>query len=143
MGLFKRRPPSPFTVSVQIYTGSEWLEVKGESAFQTVLESIAGPKCEDGYNLPVDVVLIREPDNQYDPNAIAVYATDPRTNQAAKVGFVVKPLAEKLAPVLDEKNAAGETVGMEGYIRGGWQRGNGDEGHYGIWLLYDPVDFGI
>ena len=140
MALFRRRPTS---AEVHVYSGSEWLEVKGESAFQPNLEAIAGPKCHDGYNLPVDAVLIREPDNPHDANAIAVYATDPRTGRASKVGFVGRPAVERLAPAIDRKNAAGETVGMEGYIRGGWLRSDGDEGHYGIWLSYDPADFGL
>lgn len=138
--LFKKRKPSETTV--QIYGGSEWLEVKGEAAHQSVLESIAGPKTEEGYDLAVEVVLIREPDNEYDKSAIAVHAVSPQTGEARKVGYVAKETAAKMAPALDKINAAGETVGLEGYIRGGWIR-DGDEGHYGIWLLYDPSDFGL
>ena len=89
------------------------------------------------------MVVVREPDNQYDRNAIAVHAVSPRTGKAQNVGYVVKEMAAKLAPVLDKKKAAGETVGLEGHIRGGWLRSDGDEGHYGISLLYDPSDFGL
>ncbi len=131
MALFKRRKPSSKT-TVQIYSGSEWLEVKGEASYQPTLEAIAGPKTEEGYNLPVEAVLIREPDNQYDPFAIAVHAVSPRTEQALKVGYVSKEMAARLAPVLDKKGAAGETVGLEGHIRGGLVRSDCDECHYGI-----------
>lgn len=139
IALFKRRR----SVTAQIYGGDTGLEVKGESHYQSVLEAIAGPKTEDGYDPPVDVVLIREPDNTYDPLAIAVHAVSPQLGQAIKVGYVAKEVAARMSPALDAKNAAGETVGLLGRIRGGWLRSDGDEGHYGIWLMYDPSDFGL
>ena len=144
MGFFKRRDkPTGKKMEVQVYSGSEWLRVKGESNYQRELEAIAGPKTEEGYDLPIVGVLMREPDNQYDPNAIAVYAASPRTGHALKVGYVNRDDAAAMAPGLDRLNAQGETVGLEGRIRGGWLRDDGDEGHFGIWLLYDPADFGI
>lgn len=143
MGLFKRRPKTRnVTLNVQIYTGRNQMEVKGESHYQHNLAAVAGPKSDIGYNLPVDVVLIREPDNEYDPNAIAVYAA--AREEGAKgvmVGYVAKEIAVGLAPAIDRKNEEGEVVGLEGMIRGGWDRGGGDTGHYGIFLTYDPRDF--
>jgi len=130
-------------VSLLVSTSPRRLEVKGESAYQNVLESIAGPKNVDRYNLSVNTVLLREPDNPNDENAIGVYATNPRTNQAAKVDYIERGMAEDLAPAIDQKNAQGEMVGLVGHIRGGWRRADGNEGHYGIWLLYDPDDFGL
>ena len=142
MSLFRRQPKAQ-TMTVTMYDGSSWLEVKGESSLQQVLETIAGGRTEDGQNLPVNCVLIRERDNEYDPNAIKVFATDPLTNQAMMVGYINRSDAARLAPGIDQKNAAGEQVGMVGQVRGGWDRGDGDTGHFGIWLLYDPADFGM
>ena len=71
-----------------MYDVPEWFEVKGESIHQDRLSAICGGKTEGGHNLPVNAVLVREPDNPEDENAIAVYATDPRTNQAVKVGWM-------------------------------------------------------
>jgi len=59
------------------------------------------------------------------------------------VGYINRSDAARLAPGIDQKNAAGEQVGMVGQVRGGWDRGDGDTGHFGIWLLYDPADFGM
>ena len=46
-----------------------------------------------------------------------------------------------MAPILDTKNGEGEQVGLVGRIRGGRDRGDGDTGHYGIWLVNDPAEF--
>lgn len=143
MGLFRKRRAreSQDDLVVQVYSGHEWLEVKGESHYQDALASIAGPKTKDGYDLPVDCVLVREPENPYDPNAIAVFATDPSTGRSVMVGHINRESCITMAPVLDAKSGEGEQVGLVGHILGGWDRGDGDTGHYGIWLLYDPADF--
>jgi hypothetical protein len=139
MGLFRRSRDREVRVSV--YTGTTDLEVKGEASYQEALALVAGPKTEEGHNTPATAVLVREPNNPYDPNAIAVYATA-RNGTAVQVGYVNGPEAQKLAPALDRLAAEGITVGLEGTVVGGWNRGGGDEGSYGIWLKYDPADFG-
>jgi hypothetical protein len=145
MGFFKRRAsdPDPAFQTATLYSGTEWLEVKGEASYQGVLESIAGPKNPEGYNFLVQAVLVREPDNPYDSSAIAVYAMSPRDATAVKVGHIPRDKAALLTPAIERKNAEGRHVALEGYIRGGWLRPGGDEGKYGIWLLYDPADFGL
>lgn len=115
------------------------LEVKGEASYQGALAAIAGPKTEEGYSLPVTAVLHREPENRYDPNAIAVHVNDAR-DKPRLVGYVNRTDAERLAPAIDRMNRDGKIVGMRGTIVGGWRRGD-DVGHYGIWLSYNPADF--
>lgn len=141
MSLFKKRKSVPTTLKVTVYSGEKRLEVRGEVYYQDALAQLAGPKTEDGYDLPVDCVLIREPDNEFDANAIAVYAAQAHTDKAVMVGHVNRVAAVVWAPVIDAKNAAGEQVGLVGRIRGGWERGDGDSGYYGITLFYDPADF--
>ncbi|MCL2882695.1 MAG: single-stranded-DNA-specific exonuclease RecJ, partial [Coriobacteriia bacterium] len=73
---------------------------------------------------PADpLVLRREPDNTYDPHAIAVVAT--RLGAAgAQIGFLNRALSAELAPVLDEGSASYTveleqvTGGEEGRSRG-------------------------
>ncbi len=146
MGFFKKAVRSPKSerrsASVDIYGGDELLEVKGEASYQAELEAIAGPRTERGKDFPVDAVLIREPENEYDSNAIAVYATRrDGTLGAQKVGYVNRVSAEAMTPAIDRKNRLGETIGLEGRIVGGWDGGDGDTGLFGIWLKYDPNDF--
>jgi len=143
MPLFsKRSKKQSRQVEVTVFTGEVPLEVKGEASYQKALELIAGPKTDSGHSHDCVGVLVREPKNPYDQNAIAVHAEDGRGN-AILVGYVNRADAARLAPAIDRLNAAGTQVAMEATIIGGWDRGDGDEGHYGIWLRYDPTDFGL
>jgi hypothetical protein len=47
--------------------------------------------------------LVREPDNEHDLNAIAVYA-DLKDEDNVKIGYVPRDLAEQLAKLLDQGN---------------------------------------
>lgn len=48
---------------------------------------------------PIEVLLVREPDNQYDPNAVQVHL--PILGREGFVGFIPATTAIKLAPKLD------------------------------------------
>jgi hypothetical protein len=68
------------------------------------------------------------PDNPYDPNAVAVYIA------GRKVGHLPRPAAQAFAPV-DRRLAEQRQVGAcSATITGGWDRGDGDTGHFGITL---------
>jgi hypothetical protein len=86
--------------------------VRGESRYQDELISIAGPPCENGYLVPKEVVLIREPNNSFDKNAIKVEI------EKKKVGYIAKELAEKIAPVFDSNKC--KSLLIAGLIRGGF-----------------------
>lgn len=63
-------------------------------------------------------ILRREPDNEFDPNAVAVWARNP-SGRAVRVGYVNKGLARRLAKRLD----AGENIDgvfMRGDAPGVW-----------------------
>jgi|GEM_PF-3065937 len=51
------------------------------------------------------LVLEREPDNEYDPNAIAVYCDSPDLDEYKKIGYLSRELAAKLAPLMDAGNS--------------------------------------
>jgi hypothetical protein len=141
VALFKRKPTTSSGANVEVLTGDQWLEVKGESHYQRELESIAGPLTEEGHNIPIVSLLVREPDNPADRNAIAVHAVRPSDNQPIIVGYVNRDDAARMAPALDRMNRQGRAVGLDGLIRGGWDSGGSDTGFYGISLRYDPADF--
>lgn len=118
------------------------VEVVGESYYQDSFLSICGPKCSDGHDVECVAELRPEPDNQYDPAAIGIYVT------GLKVGHLSREDARSYrAVVLDAIDEHG-VASCSGLIRGGWDRGHGDEGHFGIqlrfsdrrWALVDPDD---
>lgn len=48
---------------------------------------------------PLAAIIVREPDNEYDPNACAVHV--PALGEEGKIGYLTRPLASRLAPELD------------------------------------------
>jgi hypothetical protein len=48
---------------------------------------------------PISAVLVREPDNEFDANAIAVHV--PGLGEDAAIGHIPREVARKLAPIID------------------------------------------
>jgi hypothetical protein len=102
--------------------------VVGESHYQDALTDIVGGKRPESVRIPIQATLVLEPDNPYDPNAVAVYIA------GRKVGYLPRPAAEAFAPV-GRRLAEQQQVGScSATITGGWDRGDGDTGHFGVSL---------
>lgn len=73
-----------------------------------------------------------EPENLYDPNAIAVKIAMPPEagGDILHVGYIPKELAAEIAPHLEGENLICEI----NEITGGFVKGNGDTASYGLWL---------
>lgn len=93
-------PSAPFTVKV---VGVRFVETTDESlgyplnlhALRDITDQIDPIVLEQE---GMAVVLVREPDNPHDPNAIAVHVPQDRIG---KIGHVPAKMAERLAPELD------------------------------------------
>lgn len=109
-------------------------QVVGESACQSELDAIAGPKSAQSKKLDVEALLILEPNNAHDKNAVAVLINN------RKVGYLSKAHAiEYRKAIRDLPGAeAGKTL-VRVRIIGGWKDSYG-EGNYGV-LLDIPDDF--
>jgi hypothetical protein len=108
--------------------GSFALEVVGESHYQENLEKICGQRKENGENLVTDATLILENNNPYDKQAVRVEIS----------GLHVGYLSREVARLYREQIRLGghpRAIGTcKARIKGGWERKNGDKGHYGVWL---------
>ncbi|MGI5865821.1 MAG: HIRAN domain-containing protein [Myxococcales bacterium] len=111
------------------------VEVVGESFYQDALARITGGKRADGHELPVVAGLLAESNNKYDPNAIGVWIN------GFMVGHLSREDAAVYAPVLHPLSAKGIVGTCPAVIVGGWDRGNGDEGHFGVKLKLAPPAF--
>lgn len=112
-------------------------EVVGESNYQDALESIAGPKCEDGAEHTCEAIIQHEPNNAYDENACAVKVG------SALVGYLPRATAAKLVKVAEKQGYSdGFSYGADAVIRGGWLRED-SEGSYGISLDVSPKAFKV
>jgi hypothetical protein len=83
-------------------------------------------------------VLVLEPDNQFDRNAIRVLV------DGRLVGYLSRDDAEVYLPGLIRLmgSCEGGYVALEGHVVGGGDRG-GRIGSLGVFLDHDPADFGI
>lgn len=85
----------------------------------------------------IAALLVPEPDNQYDPNAIAVWIA------GLKVGHLSRSDAARLRPGLVSLEVEeGKKIALEGVIAGGGLR-DGQIASLGVFLKYDPEDFGL
>ena len=109
-------------------------EVVGESHRQDVLDSICGGKCDEGHDLKVTAQLLLIEDNPYDPNAVGVFV------DCQLVGYVPRNVALHMRCEILRLNPDERPVTCDARIVGGWDRGDGDEGSYGIRLsLSNPL----
>ena len=83
---------------------AETVKVAGVT-FQNRQKTLMGIRTNLRNKVPTTMLLIREPGNQYDRNAIKVLARRPRDGQTrrAQVGYIPRETAEKLAPLMDRK----------------------------------------
>jgi hypothetical protein len=134
-----RRPsPVPTYVTATLYSGAETLEVVGESFYQDALWRIVGGRRSDRVRHDVVSLLVPEPDNPYDENAIKVLI------DGQQVGHLSADDAAEYLPGLlglIGQSASG-AVALAGVVVGGGIRPDGI-GMLGVFLDHDPTDFGI
>jgi hypothetical protein len=121
-----------------VYDGYDTLEVVGESHYQDALWRIVGGLRGDPIRFDTQAVLVPEPDNPYDQNAIQVRI------DGAPVGYLSRHDAAIYLPGLLRLMGAGagHLVALHGQIVGGGQRPDG-LGLLGVFLDHDPGDFGL
>lgn len=126
-------PAGPVTV----LGGRDTLEVVGESHYQDRLWRLAGGFCIDRVRCPVTALLVPEPDNQHDSNAVKVVI------DGSLVGYLSREDAAEYLPGLKSLIARhGCSIGLRGHIVGGGERPDG-LGMLGVFLDHDPTDFGL
>jgi hypothetical protein len=118
----------PSVKSISTDFGRFSLPVVGEKRYQEAIEEIAGGKTEDGAHCYSRATLALEDENRYDRNAVRV-DIDGRT-----VGYLARDDAVQYRKELRKHGAAKVTLECEAIIVGGWSRGDGDEGHFGVRL---------
>lgn len=147
MGLLDRmwsRAPRPDAASYQptgirpiLLAGHDTLEVVGESRYQDDLWRLAGGFRVDRIRCAVMAVLVPEPGNPHDSNAVQVLIN------GCLVGYLSREDAAVYLPGLLRLMALHETpVALTGHIVGGGHREDGI-GMLGVFLDHNPADFGL
>ncbi len=127
MGLFSRKSNPPQVARMETLGNYDY-DIVGESNYQKELNLICGGKTEDGHNKIVEARLIHEDDNPHDSNAVCVEIN------GYKVGYLPREDALNYRKQLADSGNPGIDAVCGAKIVGGWNRGNGDTGSYGVKL---------
>jgi hypothetical protein len=103
-------------------------EIVGESNYQFELDRICGGMCEDGVEHECIATLIPEPSNPHDANAVKV------TIDGKTVGYLSRSNALKYHREMKRLRIRGRALKCNAIVVGGWDRGDGDQGHFGVKL---------
>lgn len=111
--------------------GRELVNVAGESHYQEALRALAGAHGEEQVRIEAEAMLVPEPDNPHDPNAVMVAI------HGRLVGYLPRRAAAAYAPMLHAVATRGRTAACEAMIAG---RG-GEDAVLGVFLrLPEPDD---
>lgn len=108
------------------------MEIVGESHYQTHLRRVCGGCDEDGVDLETDAVIVFDNGNPHDAQAVKVMID----------GGTVGHLSREAARTFRKKIAQSQFKQHDQFrckalIRGGWDRGGGDTGMFGVRLDVD------
>jgi hypothetical protein len=104
------------------------VDVVGESKYQSALSTISGGKTADGAEHFVKATLHLEDANPYDEMAVRV-EIDGKT-----VGYLSRENARQYRAQLKRAGHENLIGRCDAVIRGGWDRGRGKTGHFGVKL---------
>lgn len=103
------------------------INVAGESFYRDNLVKICGPRGEEGIDLQADAHLILDDDNPHDNKAVRVEI------DGLHVGHLPRQAARDFRRIVRYGQlSVHETFKCAAIIRGGWDRGPGDRGDYGV-----------
>lgn len=92
--------------------GGELVNVAGESHYQHALQELTGTDGTSEIRLEVEAVLVPEPANPHDPNAVMVQI------DGQLIGYLPRPDAVAYAPMIAAVEARGRTAACEAMIAG-------------------------
>lgn len=108
--------------------GSYSFNIVGESYHQPELRRICGRKTPEGYRKQVVATLTLEDDNPHDDRAVRVDI------EGKTVGHLSREGARSIRQQLRNDGRAEKQLTTDAIIVGGWDRGGGDEGDFGVKL---------
>jgi hypothetical protein len=127
----------PDIAGAAVLSGHDTLEVVGESHYQDDLWHLAGGFSVDRIRCAVTAVLVPEPRNPHDRNAVKVLV------DGRLVGYLSREDAAAYLPGLQRLRATHNCpIALLGQIVGGGPREDG-LGMLGVFLDHNPADFGL
>lgn len=110
-----------------------WLDIVGEGRYQDEIRKVAGPSGDRGVANPnATAIVMREPTNPADPNAVVAYLMGSDGRHTGKAGYLSRENALAYRPVFEL--IAPSSIIADAFLTGGWDRGGGDRGSIGVRL---------
>lgn len=110
--------------------GTREQEIVGESHHQDeLLELTGGRRRFGGVDVETVAELVPTPNNPYDPDAVEVRI------ESRVVGHIARDDLDWLRPIVDTCCDRHGVATCRARIRGGWDRGHGEVGSFGVVLL--------
>lgn len=110
-------------------------DIVGESRHQHALETICGGRTDESADHDCEAMLIPEPWNAYDRNAVRVEI------DGRKVGYFAREDAAAYQQDMAALGLSGRMAICDALIVGGWDRGARGQGHFGVKLdLTWPIE---
>lgn len=114
-----------------LLVGGRLVNVAGESHYQEALREIVGPTAGEEVAVDTEALLVPEPSNPHDPNAVMVRIDE------KLVGYLPRDEAVAYAPALAELGERGRTGACKARIAG--RGGETGTSNLGVFLrLPDP-----
>lgn len=112
-----------------------YVDVVGESHYQGGLDRIAGGRTSRGASVTDHLaLLLPEPMNPQDANAIRVYLQPSQGGGAAIIGYMSREDAVAYRPVIDRVAEGGRVMLCHASLKGGWDDGIS----FGVMLWIGP-----
>jgi hypothetical protein len=108
-------------------------DVVGESHYQAALDAICGGRTEEGHEFETVATVARDDENGYDRHAVRVEI------RGLLVGYLSRDDAKAFRKLLKLAGVPDVCIACPALIRGGWDRGGRDKGHYGVKLDLPPL----
>ena len=125
-----RTGATPICIGVVQGDGRSGMKVAGTSYHQSEIEALAGGRTSELAHVKCAALLLPEPTNPYDPNAVAVFiVTHGRKTGIGYLQHDIAPLFNRC--LLENGYSAGACNAV---IVGGWHNKNGDDGYFGVRL---------
>ena len=112
-----------------------YVDVVGESHYQGNLDVISGGRTRDGAQVTDHLaLLLPEPSNQQDANAVRVFLIPSQGGYAGLIGYLDRADAVAYRPVIDRVAQSGSVMFCHATLKGGWDRGIS----FGVMLWIGP-----
>ncbi len=109
-------------------SGSFDVPVVGEQSYLQNFEKVFGKRGREGVDVQCTALLIQEPTNRTDKNAVQVFIGQ------ELVGYLERESAKNICDSLKRLGRSGIVIKVKANVRGGWYRSESDQGHFGVWL---------